>query len=372
MQTVCLFARRYNFLALAFILCSQLFWPDPIWAEDTHLGLPPLITSMDNQITPAKAALGKSLFFDKRLSKDGSISCASCHQPSLAFSDGKSLTHGIEHRTGTRNTPSLINAAYNTSQFWDGRRDSLESQALDPLLNAREHGLASKEALLFLITRDANYRRAFQDVFGTKFDAIKAEQVAQALASFERSALVAGNSAFDRYYYGGEKSALSPSAVRGLVLFQGPAQCATCHSINQTSALFTDNEFHSLSVGLKRIEQRLPEITTRLVKLRSEGSKLDDVILSEEDLAELGRFAVTLKPADIGKFRTPSLRNVALTAPYMHDGSVPDLEDAVELEVYYRGNESGHPLILTPNEKADLAEFLRSLNSSIDLRQFNY
>jgi cytochrome c peroxidase len=363
--------RRHNFLVLAFILCSQLFCFHPAWAEDTHLGLPSLIAPTENQITPAKVALGKSLFFDKRLSRDGSISCAGCHKPSLAFSDGKPLAQGIESRTGTRNTPSLINAAYNTSQFWDGRRDSLESQALDPLLNAREHGLADKETLLSLITRDADYRRAFQEAFGTDLKVIKIEQVAQALASFERSVLVAGNSAFDRYYYGGEKSALSTSAVRGLALFQGAAQCAACHTINHASALFTDNEFHSLSIGLKRIEQRLPEITTRLVRLRSEGVKLDDAILSEEDLAELGRFTVTLQASDIGKFRTPSLRNVALTAPYMHDGSIPKLEDAVELEIYYRGNESGRPLILTPNEKADLVEFLKSLNSSIDLHQFN-
>ena len=336
--------------------------------DNQHLGLPPVVTPSDYPSNPAKIALGKKLFFDKRLSGDSSISCASCHQPEHAFSDGKPLAQGIGQRTGTRNTPSILNAAFNTSQFWDGRRDTLETQALDPLFNVREHGLKDRHSVLALLRKDANYVRAFKTAFDVAPDAIELADVGQALASFERSELIAGDSPFDRYYFGGDKSRLSPSAIRGLALFQGAAQCTACHTISQASALFTDNDFHSLSVGLKRIEQRLPEITTRLVRMRASGTNLDQAVLSDEDVAELGRFAVTLKPSDIGKFRTPSLRNVALTAPYMHDGSIASLEDAVELEIYYRGAEADRPLILTPAEKTDLVEFLKSLTSPMNAK----
>lgn len=364
-------ARSYppHFHGLALFLCGTLSPPLVTGTEvDLRLGLPPLVAPADNPTSAAKVALGKKIFLDKRLSGDGTTSCASCHQPDRAFSDGRPLAQGIGKRIGTRNTPSIINAAFNTSQFWDGRRDTLETQALDPMFNAREHGLKDHASLLKLLRKDSRYASAFKAAFGITPTAIQVEHVGQALASFERTALIAGDSPFDRYYFGGDKSRLSTSAIRGLTLFQGAAQCATCHTIGQTSALFTDNAFHSLSVGLQRIAQRLPEITTRLVHMRKFGANIDHAVLSDEEVAELGRFAVTLKPADIGKFRTPSLRNVALTAPYMHDGSVATLDEAVELEIYYRGADAGRPLILTPSEKADLVEFLKSLNSPADVR----
>lgn len=323
-------------------------------------GLPPLAAVADD--TPQRIALGRTLFFDPRLSGDGRISCASCHQPERAFSDGEALAKGIGGRHGTRNAPSLLNAAYNASQFWDGRQPTLEAQALDPFSNAREHGLAGEAALLAIVRADPAYARQFRQAFGADADGITAARIGQAIASFERT-LVAGNSPFDRYYYRQELAALSPSARRGLALFQGAARCAACHRIGDDGALFSDNDFHSLSVGLQRIAPRLPVLTTRLARLREQSEKLGDHVLSEEDVAELGRFALTLKPADIGKFRTPSLRNVTLTAPYMHDGSVATLEEAVELEIYYRSAEAGYPLILTPLEKQDLVEFLKALNS---------
>lgn len=342
------------------LICSTT--PIPSQATDAHLGLPPVVTPAENPTTPAKIALGQSLFFDKRLSRDGSTSCASCHQPQHAFSDAQPLAKGIAKRVGTRNTPSIINVAFNTSQFWDGRRITLESQALDPLINPNEHGLQDVTAVLNLLRRDRQYIKAFRTAFDIGPNGIRAEHVGQAMASFERS-LIAGNSAFDRFAYKNEKSSLSPSAARGLALFQGSAQCANCHTIGKRDALFADNQFHSLSIGLKRIEHRLPEITMRLVQARQQGANLDQTVLSNEDIAELGRFAVTLAPTDIGKFRTPSLRNVALTAPYMHDGSVATLEEAVEMEIYYRSAEAGRPLILTPIEKTDLVEFLKALTS---------
>ncbi len=314
--------------------------------DDPHLGLPEVVAPIKDSKTKARIALGQALFFDKRLSNDGTVSCASCHQPERAFSDGKALAQGSGGRIGTRNTPSVINAVFNTSQFWDGRRPSLETQAPDPFFNAREHGL-DPGALLKKLRGDPDYVKAFRAAFQVTSDALRVEHVGEAIASFERT-LIAGNSPFDRYYFKGDKSSLSVSAERGLNLFLGSAQCASCHTIGKTDALFTDNQFHSLGIGLHQIVQRLPALTTRLVQAREQGANLGQAVLSDEDLAQLGRFAVTLNPIDIGKFRTPSLRNVALTAPYMHDGSVASLEEAVELEIYYRGAQLGRPLILTP------------------------
>lgn len=327
--------------------------------NDDKLGLPS-VGLMQEDRSSAKVSLGRVLFFDKRLSRDGTISCSSCHQPERAFTDGRALAQGIEGRIGTRNTPTILNAAFNTSQFWDGRRTSLDTQALDPFVNAKEHGLADRRSLLVLLRNDPAYVKAFRDAFQLHTDDIQLEQVGSAIAHYERT-LVAGGTAFDRYYFSHEESALSPSEKRGFILFQGRAHCASCHRIDKDHALFTDNQFHGLNVGLPRIAQRLPELTTRLVRIR-EGN-LDQAVLNDDEVAELGRFTVTLQPSDIGKFRTPSLRNVALTAPYMHDGSAATLAEAVDLEIYYRSVEAGQPLILTQLEKDDLFAFLNSLTS---------
>jgi cytochrome c peroxidase len=199
--------------------------------------------------------------------------------------------------------------------------------------------------------------------FGNARGNISLNNLAEALASFQRT-LLAGDSKFDRYLFGNEKTALTESAVRGLALFQGTARCASCHLIGKNDALFSDNQFHSLGIGLPRLGPRLAELTTRLVRANEGGNSLDHEILGDDTVAELGRFAVTFNPADIAKFRTPSLRNVARTAPYMHDGSVATLEEAVDIELYYRGVQADRPLILTPSEKMDLVEFLRSLSSA--------
>lgn len=332
----------------------------PSGAPGSLLGLPPLQGNRDNGLAQ-RVELGRKLFFDRRLSRDGTISCASCHQPDKALADGLAVAVGVGRQPGTRNTPSLFNVAYNQSQFWEGRRPDLETQALDPFVNGREHGLQDAAALLALIQGDPGYRTAFQSIFPGQ-PTITLDQVGQALASFERT-MLAGDSRFDRYHYAGESTALSEGQARGLSLFRGKAMCATCHTIDATFALFTDQKFHSLNVGLPRLAARLPQLTTQLVQSRQDGKTLDQSIVDDEAVAQLGRFAVTLDPADIGRFRTPSLRNVALTAPYMHDGSVATLEDAVDLEVYYRGVESGRPLKLTAGEKADLVAFLKALSS---------
>ncbi|MBV6319865.1 cytochrome-c peroxidase [Duganella violaceipulchra] len=354
--------RRHSIACVVFL---ELLWlPWQLAAQDVPgvTGLPELTMPIDNPLSPAKVALGRELFFDKRMSRNGAISCASCHQPERGYADGLRVSKGIDGRLGTRNTPSLLNVAFNQTQFWDGRRADLEAQALDPLFNPREHGLQDVQALLDVVRQDADYVAAFQNAFPIAENGITDQHVRQALACFERT-LVAGDAPFDRYFFGGERLAISDAAVRGLAIFQGAARCTTCHVISNSNALFTDNRFHSLSVGLRPIASRLAEITRKLMNNKTNANQLGQTILRDEEIAELGRFVVTYNPADIGKFRTPSLRNVAHTAPYMHDGSVPTLDDAVEQELYYRSVEAGRPLILTAGEKSDLVEFLRSLSS---------
>jgi cytochrome c peroxidase len=329
-------------------------------ANPGHLGLPALSIPAANPLTPAKIALGEKLFFDPRLSRDGATSCASCHRPAQAFSDGNAVARGANGQHGLRNTPSLLNAALQTSLFWDGRRASLESQALDPLLNMREHGLPDAQAILRLISENKTYAAAFLRAFPAS-TTIDTTQVAQALASYQRT-LLAGNSSFDRYYYQHEQQALSPAAIRGLALFRGRAGCASCHTIGEQSALFSDQEFHSL--GNKLQGKRLAALSLSWMRTKTLQISYDQATLSEPEIAELGRFLATGEPRDLGAFRTPSLRNVARTAPYMHDGSVATLEDAIELEMYYRSSRPGQPpLVLTAQEKADLVSFLQALNS---------
>jgi cytochrome c peroxidase len=324
------------------------------------LGLPPVPIPSDNPQTPEKVALGRALFEDKRLSADGKVSCSTCHQAELAFTDGRAVAQGVEQRGGTRNSPTLINSAYLHPLFWDGRRGTLEEQAADPLINPVEHALANHDELLARVRADAKYTAGFRAVFGVAPEAIGTEHVVKALAAFERT-LVAGDSPFDRFQYGGDVSALSVAQIRGLGLFTGRAGCAACHTIDKDSALLTDNQFHTIGIGQAEVQSGLAGKAMRLVHLSP--SERDRSITSDPEVAALGRFAVTLKPGDVGRFRTPTLRNVALTPPYMHDGSVPTLAEAVEREVYYRGLEAGRPLVLTPQEKQDLVAFLEALTS---------
>lgn len=348
------------------VIAAAILWipANAFDAVNDRLGLPvPHWLSEAPQDT-SKATLGKRLFFDKRLSADGTISCASCHQPERGFTDGLPLARGLKGRVGTRHVPTIVNAAFLESQFWDGRSSTLEEQAREPFVNPAEHGLAN-EAQVVDIIADPSYRAAFVDAFGAAADPVSIAHVARALAAYERT-LIIGNAPFDRYEFAGQKDAIAAKAQRGLELFRGRAQCVNCHTIGPRDALFTDNRFHSLGVGLKRIEPRLAELATRVAN--RPAHRLDHETLGNPELAELGRFLVTLNPADIGRFKTPSLRNVAQTPPYMHDGSVATLEDAVERELYYRGIEMGRPLVLTPSEKAEIVEFLKTLTSPQFLR----
>lgn len=363
---ICNNVRPFLCSAIAFV-CMHVLGLPPAEARDAQLGLPVASSGRSAAVEVVRARIGKALFFDRRLSADGSVSCATCHQPARAFTDGKALAQGIGARLGSRNTPTLLNAMYNLSQFWDGRRTSLEEQAADPFLNPLEHGLKDHGALLRLVRRTPHYRKALSAAFNVAPDHIGISHVAKSIAAYENT-LVAGGSPFDRFYYGNDKTALSPAAQRGLALFTGHARCASCHLIGKDSALFSDNRFHSMQIGLARITPHLPALTARLVQAQREGIGLDQAILSHGDIAELGRFAVTLEPADIGAFRTPGLRNVALTAPYMHDGSVAALAEAVALEADYRRVQAPGQLPLGEDEKADLLAFLHSLTSPLATR----
>lgn len=304
------------------------------------LGLPPLQTPSGNPPTIDSIELGRKLFYEPKLSVDNTLSCASCHNPSLFFADSRSTSIGFNGQAGARNSPTVLNSAFNIAQFWDGRARSLEAQAAGPIADPKEmnqpHDLCAAK-----LDSDPIYKEAFAKVFGP--GPITIEKITNALAAFERT-LLSANSPFDRYQYGGDKSALSPAAVRGLAIFadKDRGNCSTCHVIGQTYALFTDDKFHNLGAGMN----------------------------SSGELTDLGRFAHTGVESDRGAFRTPSLRNVARTAPYMHDGSLKTLTEVIDFYVG-GGNSNPHldkeikPIKLSAQDRADLVAFLESLTGEI-------
>lgn len=309
----------------------------------------------------ASAQLGRKLFFDTSLSADGKVSCASCHQPDRLFTDGRARAVGVGGREGTRNTPSLLDVSRQKSLFWEGRRTSLESQALDPMTNPIEHGLSDERSLLTLLRGNPQYRDGFAAAFGVEPPDISADHVRSALAAYQRT-LHSTQAPVDRFLTGSGE-ALSPRARAGWSIFSGLADCVRCHAVDRPIAgdgppLFTDHAFHSIGVGQAKIARKLPQLVASVEASRRAGTRIDHLLLTEPDVAELGRFIVTLDVTDLGRFKTPSLRNVALTAPYMHDGSVATLQEAVDREIYYRGHRDGRPLVLTPQEREDLIHFL--------------
>ncbi len=300
------------------------------------LGLDEVPVPEDNPMTRSKIELGRMLFFEKRISADGTISCASCHMPRRGFSNGRQYGIGVGGRIGLRNAPTVINAAYNDLQFWDGRAKSLEEQAKGPIQHPAEMG-ASEEHIARVLGAAPAYRAAFRKAFGT--EKITLDLVAKAIATFERT-ILSGGSPFDRWKYGGEKNAMSPAARRGFEIFRVKGKCQKCHLVDEFSAPFTDNKFHNVGVG---IHAKLPHV---------------------------GREKISKKPRDRGKFKTPTLREISRTAPYMHDGSMNTLEEVID---YYDKGALANPnldpdikpLKLTPGEKKDLIAFLHALNGDL-------
>jgi cytochrome c peroxidase len=337
------------------------------------LGLPPVPVPADNSQTETKIQLGDRLFHDQRFSADGKVSCSTCHEKDKAFTDNRRVSKGFRDLTGTRNAPTVINSAYMKTLFWDGREPDLEGQSKRPSVNPVEGGLANHEPIIETIRNDKEYTAAFKDVFGVEPGDITMDQVAKAIASFERT-VVSGDSPFDRYQYGGDASAMTEAQIRGLELFRTKGRCVSCHIIEETQALFMDNRFHNIGVGFKKIRGKETETAAEFVKSKKAGANVDVTVLTSANMSELGRFAVSENMTEVGAFKTPTLRNIAVTQPYMHDGSLATLEDVVDF--YNNGGRlketdplsgflSGgiRPLNLRDAEKADLVAFLKALTS---------
>jgi len=277
------------------------------------------------------------------------------------------VSEGIGGVAGSRNAPSLLNVQWQRELFWDGRSSSLADQAIRPLFNRAEHGLRGEAELVDILNADAWYVQAFESAFSGSPPSVSTKHAAQALACFERT-LIAANSPFDQYEFEGKKDGMSAAAVRGLSLFRGRARCTGCHQIEQQAALFSDKSYHRRGIGLQKLRVPVGELVKQAQAIPR--GEIDSALVTDPQLAALGRYLVTGDPADIGRFKTPSLRNVALTAPYMHDGSIGTLQDAVRAEAYYGPEEGASPVVLSAREVDDLVEFLRSLTSAslLDVR----
>lgn len=320
-------------IAALFFVYQEYHQPEEAKPFKEPFGLPPVKWPKDNPYSPAKVKLGKLLFFDRRLSSDGTVSCATCHSVPKAFGDEKPIAVGIHGRIGKRHTPTIINVAYNDFQFWDGRAKTIEEQVLGPVGNTNEMTLdkdpkVSYEKCEHRIRDIPTYRRLFLEAFGHADCTMK--EIAQAIATFERT-ILSGNSPYDRYM-AGDKKALTPEQIHGLELFK-KVKCVNCHlGVN-----FTNNRFENIGVGM------------------------------DETHPDLGRYEVTHNDRDKGAFKVPTLRESSLTGPYMHDGSAKTLREVIDY--YDKGgipNENLHPLMvplhLSEQDKNDLVAFLESLS----------
>lgn len=304
----------------------------------------------------ARRALGLKLFFDKNLSRDRQISCASCHRADQYFGDGRAVSVGVDGQLGTRNAPSLLNVAKHTEMGWDGRRHSLADQALRAFTNPREHALPSLRFVEERVRSDAAYRTAWTSAFPEfKLSGDLTKGLVCAMSDYVAGLSVA-QTRFERHL-AGENNSLTAEEQRGLELFGGRARCVSCHTTK--SGLLTDNNFHAVGVGSITVEQELPQLV--LASLKSSEQTLDAEVSSDAQISKLGKFLTTRRAEDIGKFRTPSLRYVSKTAPYMHDGSITDLESTLDHGLYYRGFSSLGPAVLTADERAYLIAFLKAL-----------
>ncbi len=321
----------------------------------------------DNPQTPEKVSLGQKLFFERRLSADGTVSCRTCHNPELAFTDRKPTSVGIKGRVGQRNAPTILNALYNKTQFWDGRAKTLEGQAGLPIVNPSEMGHPNLDAAVAQIASVKEYQQAFQRVFGRPPNG---PDLLRAIASYERTQ-VSFDSPFD-HFIAGDTNAIDASAKRGWELFNTQALCNKCHALRETKrdvTLFTDNDFHNIGIGITRHNVvALAGQAEQLIK-SGDTAAIDHAAI-QYDMSVLGRYLITKKEKDIASFKTPDLRNVLVTGPYFHDGSQETLWDVIDH--YNKGDglhnpwidEDIQPLALNENDIDDLVAFLASLTSA--------
>ena len=304
-------------------------------ASELPLGVSPelvrLVTPKDNPSTPEKIELGKQLFNDKRLSADDSTSCATCHDADKGFTDRLQTSKGIRNQIGKRNAPTVLNAMFLDSQFLDGRAKSLEDQAKMPPVNPIEMGMKDGKEIAAKVSAIPEYKATFQKVFGRP---VNYDDIGRAIAAFERT-VVSSDAPIDRFVRG-DASALSPAEQRGWSLFNGKGRCNSCHAFNPSYPFFTDNLFHNIGIAARR--SNFDDLARRADKAVQKGipAEIDRMALNSE-FSELGRFLVTKNRSDIGAFKTNSLREIVLTSPYMHDGSLATLWDVVDH--YNKGGE---------------------------------
>ena len=318
------------------------------------------VTPKDNPQSDAKIALGKRLFDDKRLSADNTVACSTCHDPNAGFTARTETGKGIRDQSGKRNSPTILNAMFNRTQFWDGRAPSLDEQAKMPILNPIEMGMKDGAAVVAKLAPLPEYGPAFQQIFGRP---INYDDIGHALAAFERT-IVSGDAPIDRLLRGDE-NALSASQRRGWSTFNGKGRCNTCHAYNGSYPLFSDQRFHNIGIAAHKTD--FTDLATRAARTNTNAAELDRLAI-ESNSGELGRFLVTKSRGDIGAFKTPTLRDITLTGPYMHDGSLPTLWDV--MDHYNKGGELNpyldggiQRLGLNEAEIDDLVELMGSFTS---------
>jgi cytochrome c peroxidase len=335
-----------------------------------QVGLPAAQTEAaipsDNPQMPEKTALGQQLFFDGRLSADGTVACASCHNPALAFTDGRPTSIGIYGHVGERNAPTILNALYNTTQFWDGRVQTLEEQAALPIMNPIEMGQPSLEAAVAQVAAVGEYQQAFRGVFGRPPNG---PDLLRALAAYERTQL-SFDAPFD-HFIPGDTNAIDDAAKHGWELFNSRGRCNKCHALTEDQrdvTFFTDHDFHNIGIGI--IRHNVVALARQAEQLLNSGDTAAiDRAAIQTDMSALGRFLMTKKEPDTAAFKTPNLRNVLVTGPYFHDGSQETLWDV--MDHYNKGDgvqnpyldEDIQPLALQEKEIDDLVAFLASLTS---------
>ncbi len=336
--------------------------------KSEHLGLPSF-SAYQQEVPDASAiSLGRKLFFDRRLSRNKTMSCAMCHIPEQGFTSNElKRPIGVEGRNLKRNAPTLLNVIFNRRLFWDARESNLAQQVWSPLLAKNEMNNPSVGHVLEQLHSDEEYLGMFMNTFGEKANMMN---VGQALAQYQQS-LIGASSRFDQWYFGRDKNALNELEQQGFTVFMGKGACQSCHSVGDNYALFTDQQLHNTGVGYEDSMRKTPKsIAIQLAPGMS--AEVDKELINsvgEKKENDLGLYEVTLKPPDRWKYRTPSLRNVALTAPYMHNGEFSSLDEVIEFyNVGGTPNALRSPLIrplnFTTDEQVALREFLKSLTSS--------
>jgi cytochrome c peroxidase len=334
-------------------------------AEHAPAGFDPVVWAAfippDNAMTPQRVELGKKLYFDTRLSADNTVACATCHDVTRGFTDQLKTSEGIKKQLGQRNAPTVLNTVLLQTLFLDGRSPTLDHQAKLPIINPIEMGMPDGQAAVKAIAGDPEYRKAFKEAYGRD---VNYDDIGRAIAAFERT-IIFTDSPFRRFLNGDTK-AISPEARAGWDLFNGKARCVTCHHMNLSNPLGTDNRFHNIGVSARH--QDFEDLGRRALKILKEDPserKLEELALNTP-MSELGRFMVTKNRSDMGSFRTSILLNIGITPPYMHDGSLPTLWDV--MDHYNKGGEANlfldggmEPLALSEEEISQVVALLFSM-----------